>query len=68
VNVLGRHGKMKILVTWKHGTKSFLWKMCTTSTECKTIMIDMLTVKSDMDAHMINQDTRWFGNGLSWCD
>jgi hypothetical protein len=30
------------------------WEMCTTSIECKTIIIVMLTVMSGMDPHMIN--------------
>jgi hypothetical protein len=29
------------------------WGMCTTSTECKTILTVMLTVMSGMDPHMI---------------
>jgi hypothetical protein len=45
--------------------------MCTLSTECKTIITVMLTVKSGMDPHMISQDFGWFGNSsvvriLSW--
>jgi hypothetical protein len=35
--------------------------MCTTSVECKTVIIVMLTVKSGMDPHMISQDFGWFG-------
>jgi hypothetical protein len=30
------------------------WGMCTTSTECKTIITAMLTVMSGMDPHMIS--------------
>jgi hypothetical protein len=30
------------------------WEMCTTSAECKTIIIAMLTVMSCMDPHMIS--------------
>jgi hypothetical protein len=51
--------------------------MCTTSTECKTILIAVLTVKSGMDPHMISQDSGYFGGivqllgflvgvGISW--
>jgi hypothetical protein len=30
------------------------WGMCTTSAECKTVLIVMLTVMSGMDPHMIS--------------
>jgi hypothetical protein len=30
------------------------WRMCTTSVECKTVIIAMLTVMSGMDPHMIS--------------
>jgi hypothetical protein len=30
------------------------WGMCTTSAECKTIIIAVLTVMSGMDPHMIS--------------
>jgi hypothetical protein len=40
--------------------------MCTTTIECKIIMIAVLMVKSGMDPHMISWDTGWFGNGLVW--
>jgi hypothetical protein len=30
------------------------WGMCTTSTECKTVITVMLMVISDMDPHMIS--------------
>jgi hypothetical protein len=30
------------------------WGMCTTSTECKTVITVMLMVMSDMDPHMIS--------------
>jgi hypothetical protein len=30
------------------------WETCTTSTECKTVIIAMLTVLSGMDPHMIS--------------
>jgi hypothetical protein len=36
--------------------------MYTTSAECKTVIIAMLTVMSDMDPHMISRDVGWFGN------
>jgi hypothetical protein len=35
--------------------------MCTTSAECKTVITAVLTVKSDMDPHMISRDFGWFG-------
>jgi hypothetical protein len=31
------------------------WGMCTTSTECKTVITDVLTVMSGMDPHMISR-------------
>jgi hypothetical protein len=34
--------------------------MCTTSIECKNIIIVVLTVMSGMDPHMISQDSGWF--------
>jgi hypothetical protein len=37
--------------------------MCTTSAECKIVIIAVLTVKSSMDPHMISPDSGWFGNG-----
>jgi hypothetical protein len=39
--------------------------MCTTSAECKTIIIAMLTVMSGMDPHMISGNLRWV---LVWLD
>jgi hypothetical protein len=30
------------------------WEMCTTSAECKTVIIAVLTVMSSMDPHMIS--------------
>jgi hypothetical protein len=30
------------------------WEMCTTSVECKTVIIAMLTVMRGMDPHMIS--------------
>jgi hypothetical protein len=35
------------------------WRMCATSTECKSVMTVVLTVKSDMDPHMISGNLRW---------
>jgi hypothetical protein len=32
---------------------------CTTSAECKTVIIAMLTVMSGMDPHMIRGNLRW---------
>jgi hypothetical protein len=40
--------------------------MCTTSAECKTVIIVVLTVMSDMDPHMISWDPRWVWFGLVW--
>jgi hypothetical protein len=42
----------------------YSWGMCTTSAECKTVMITVLTVKSGVDPHMISRDFGWFGNGF----
>jgi hypothetical protein len=39
------------------------WVMCTTSTECKTVITAMLMVMSGMDPHMISGNT---GFGLAW--
>jgi hypothetical protein len=35
------------------------WGMCTTSAECKTIIIVMRTVMSGMDHHMISGNLGW---------
>jgi hypothetical protein len=35
------------------------WGMCTTSTECKTIIIAVLTVMSGMDPLMISGNLGW---------
>jgi hypothetical protein len=51
------HGKRERFITWIQGVSHYLWGMCTTSTECKTILIVVLTVKSGMDPHMISQDS-----------
>jgi hypothetical protein len=40
--------------------------MCTTSTECKTVITVMLTVMSGMDPHMISWNLRWAWFGLVW--
>jgi hypothetical protein len=39
------------------------WRTCTTSTECKTVIIVMLTVMSGIDPHMISEtwDGFWLG-------
>jgi hypothetical protein len=37
------------------------WGMCTTSTECKTIITAMLAVMSGMDPHMISRTRVGFG-------
>jgi hypothetical protein len=42
--------------------------MCTTSVECKTIIIAVLMVKSGMDPHMISGDFGWFGKILGGQD
>jgi hypothetical protein len=34
------------------------WRMCTTSAECKTVIIAVLTVMSSMDPHMISWNLR----------
>jgi hypothetical protein len=39
------------------------WVACTTSAECKTVIIDVLTVMSGMDPYMISGNT---GFGLVW--
>jgi hypothetical protein len=38
--------------------------MCITYTECKTVTIVVLTVKSGIDPHMISQDFGWFDISL----
>jgi hypothetical protein len=35
------------------------WGMCTTSTECKTVIRAVLMVMSDMDPHMISGNLGW---------
>jgi hypothetical protein len=35
--------------------------MCATSVDCKTVITDVLMVKSDMYPHMISWDFGWFG-------
>jgi hypothetical protein len=40
------------------------WVTCTTSTECKTIIIAELTVTSGMDPHMIRWNLRWVWFGM----
>jgi hypothetical protein len=37
--------------------------MCTTSAECKTVIIAVLMVKSGMDPHMISRSSGYFENG-----
>jgi hypothetical protein len=37
------------------------WRMCTTSTECKTVITTVLTVMSGMDPHMISGTRVEFG-------
>jgi hypothetical protein len=37
------------------------WGMCTTSAECKTVIIVMLMVMSGMDPHMISGNLGWVG-------
>jgi hypothetical protein len=41
------------------------WGTCTTSAECKTVIIDVLTVMSGMDPHMISGNLGWVF-GKSW--
>jgi hypothetical protein len=42
------------------------WGMCTTSTECKTVITVVLMVMSGIDPHMIsgNRDGFWLSRGL----
>jgi hypothetical protein len=40
--------------------------MCTTSTECQTVMTVMLTVMSGMDLHMISGRLGWVWFGWVW--
>jgi hypothetical protein len=35
------------------------WGMCTTSVECKVVIIAVLTVMSAMDPHMISGNLGW---------
>jgi hypothetical protein len=35
------------------------WGMCTTSTECKTVITVVLTIISGMDPHMISGNLGW---------
>jgi hypothetical protein len=49
------------------------WATCTTSTECKTVIIAVLTVMSGMDPHMISGNPGfdlvwlvWFGWFVKW--
>jgi hypothetical protein len=79
VDVPLRHGKRERFITWIPGVSHYSGGMCTTSTECKTVMVAVLMVKSGMDPHMISRDFGWFGNGFdcvvatkvrsswSWC-
>jgi hypothetical protein len=49
----------------KHNHDS--WGTCTTSAECKTVIIAVLTVMSDMDPHMISGNLgRDFLLSLDW--
>jgi hypothetical protein len=36
-----------------------LWGMCTTSTECKTVITAVFMVMSGMDPHMISGNLEW---------
>jgi hypothetical protein len=42
------------------------WGTCTTSAECKTVIIIMLTVMSGMDPHMISGNLGWVLLSLGW--
>jgi hypothetical protein len=42
------------------------WGMCTTSIDCKTIIIAMLVVMSGMDPHMISGNLGWVLLILGW--
>jgi hypothetical protein len=35
------------------------WVTCTTSAECKTVIIAVLTIMSGMDPHMFSWNQRW---------
>jgi hypothetical protein len=59
VNVLGWHGEIEMLVTWKQVMKSLLMGICTTFAECKTVMTAVLTVMSSMDPHTISWNLGW---------
>jgi hypothetical protein len=41
------------------------WETCTTSADCKTVIITVLTAMSDMDSHMISGNLGWV-LGKSW--
>jgi hypothetical protein len=43
-----------------------LWGTCTTSVECKTIGIVVLTVMSGMDPHIISGNLGWVFSVKSW--
>jgi hypothetical protein len=47
----------KNFILVKSGCYNYSWGMCTTSAECKTIIIAMLMVKSGMDAHIISRNS-----------
>jgi hypothetical protein len=42
------------------------WGRCTTSAECKTVIIVVLTVMSGTDPHMISGNLGWVLLSLGW--
>jgi hypothetical protein len=43
------------------------WGTCTTSTECKTVIVAVLTIMSGLDPHMISGNLGWdFCQVLGW--
>jgi hypothetical protein len=44
---------------WLYEDNHDSWVMCTTSAECKTVIIAVLTVMSGMDPHMIRWNLGW---------
>jgi hypothetical protein len=60
------HGRMEIFLVADGWQNHYIWGMCTTSAKCKTIITDMLMVKSGMNPHKISWATSWFRNVLVW--
>jgi hypothetical protein len=66
VNMPGPHGKMEMYSPGNKLWNHYSWGMCTTSTECKTVIIAVLMIMSGMDPHMISEtwDGFWLSLGL----